>query len=685
MPLNGNFTSYELPKSDLLQKHLMKQSSFVPQNGIGVNNVNGQQAPNVHSGVQNAPYLNNGNNSATTPSVLHTSPEQDVYDKKNTPSIKPSNNNSKNAKIAAASLGGIMVIAAGTLIGKTNAGRKLLKQTGSLISTACEKTLQKLRNSFGSEKVDNIIRGFFDFRDNKLAKFNAVPENLVNGKDVFSRNAADFVTGRKVDMSKLSGSKKKAVEIYKATVGRILSWFHLLDKHTTKLYENESIKGGVKKYVKASSKYSEYSATTRDQIKKALSQNPDKKFKIAGKEQTGSELLKSVESLFDDTGKKVANLTSEANAKGRMTGYNNMLKGLDKEGNKTAQSLTERATDGFMEKIRGKKAKDLLTEPIAGTILQNDKIHYAQGVKSTVDSITRTASTVIEETAGDIASLKKVLGTSDIDTYTEIDKTIRLFDRYKKTIFDGTMSSAKVQNEICNKLDDLIIRVSNSNNPNSAKAIETLQNVKKSLSGTIKGGATEEIMDIAREVLDTETYNKIVLPKYKNFQKSLQGAYHNEVSDVLDKLRDVNCGSAPTDFMTLIGSTVLFGVYAAQAEDNNERVSLTLTTGLPLISTMGTNLICAMKSISGGKSMAISLLAGAVTKKVCDGLNKIFRKSKGLDQNNKPSVVTINDYIPYKNKFGELFMVPPDTNINTLNNKTLNAAQMQQIGAVRLS
>lgn len=41
-----------------------------------------------------------------------------------------------------------------------NAGRKLLKQTGSLISTACEKTLQKLRNSFGSEKVDNIIRGF---------------------------------------------------------------------------------------------------------------------------------------------------------------------------------------------------------------------------------------------------------------------------------------------------------------------------------------------------------------------------------------------------------------------------------------------------------------------------------------------------------------------------------------------
>ncbi len=30
-------------------------------------------------------------------------------------------------------------------------------------------------------------------------------------------------------------------------------------------------------------------------------------------------------------------------------------------------------------------------------------------------------------------------------------------------------------------------------------------------------------------------------------------------------------------------------------------------------------------------------------------------------------------------------MVPPGTDINTLNNKTLNAAQIQQIGTVRLS
>jgi len=59
---------------------------------------------------------------------------------------------------------------------------------------------------------------------------------------------------------------------------------------------------------------------------------------------------------------------------------------------------------------------------------------------------------------------------------------------------------------------------SKSNNPKGQEAIKTLEKVKKSLTN-IKGGSVEEIMDIAHEVLDAETYNKLVLPQYKNFQK----------------------------------------------------------------------------------------------------------------------------------------------------------------------
>ncbi len=182
--------------------------------------------------------------------------------------LKRKKNATKSAKIAAASLSGVMLIAGATLLGKTKAGKKLVKKTGLLLSSGCEKALQKLRGKVGSEKVDNAIRGFYDFRDNKLTKMNAVPENLVNGKDVFSRNVADIVTGRRLDIANMTGFKKTAAEIYKTTIGKVLSWFHLLDKHATKLYENESIKGGVKKYVKASSNYGEYSTTTLAELKK---------------------------------------------------------------------------------------------------------------------------------------------------------------------------------------------------------------------------------------------------------------------------------------------------------------------------------------------------------------------------------------------------------------------------------
>ena len=65
--------------------------------------------------------------------------------------------------------------------------------------------------------------------------------------------------------------------------------------------------------------------------------------------------------------------------------------------------------------------------------------------------------------------------------------------------------------------------------------------------------------------------------------------------------------------------------------------------------------------------MAVSLAVGGVTKFICDKINKAFRKSKGLDENSKPSVVTIDDYIPYRNKFGEIFMVPAGADVSKLN------------------
>ena len=63
--------------------------------------------------------------------------------------------------------------------------------------------------------------------------------------------------------------------------------------------------------------------------------------------------------------------------------------------------------------------------------------------------------------------------------------------------------------------------------------------------------------------------------------------------------------------------------------------------------------------------MAVSLLAGAVIKKICGGLNKTYRSHRGLDENAKASVTTFDDYInPYKDKIENIIFVSPDGNQN---------------------
>ena len=178
----------------------------------------------------------------------------------------------------------------------------------------------------------------------------------------------------------------------------------------------------------------------------------------------------------------------------------------------------------------------------------------------------------------------------------------------------------------------------------------------------MKTGETEELMNALRQILEPETYVDIVKPGIKRFQNALNKACSLEMNDTIDKLRDVNCGSAPSDIGGMMLSTGLLGLYAAQADDTDERVGVALTTGLPILSTMGTCLFAAINQISGKKALLLGSAVGLASKTICDGLNKLYRKHRGLDENAKPSIVTIDDYInPYINKFEQTFFEPVNT------------------------
>ena len=100
----------------------------------------------------------------------------------------------------------------------------------------------------------------------------------------------------------------------------------------------------------------------------------------------------------------------------------------------------------------------------------------------------------------------------------------------------------------------------------------------------------------------------------KGASKELESAineYNEMIYTMVSKLRDINCGSAPTDYMTMIGSAGALGIAAANADDKKERRSILVELGIPLISTLGCSFIANAKLLSG----AVGLLTGFIVGK----------------------------------------------------------------------
>lgn len=81
---------------------------------------------------------------------------------------------------------------------------------------------------------------------------------------------------------------------------------------------------------------------------------------------------------------------------------------------------------------------------------------------------------------------------------------------------------------------------------------------------------------------------------------------------LLPKMRDINCGSAPTDLLTVIISTLGLGAATITADNNEERKSILANLGIPLLATLGSTTYGTMKALAGPKSLVFGLIAGQI-------------------------------------------------------------------------
>lgn len=624
--LNGNIVKPAYGMSDLLQKHLQR-SALTTQTPV---------------------YIPNSN----TTSSWYTPDSNTVQDK---------NNKSKKAKIAAASLITTLVIAGTSVFGiliTRKDGKGLVKKLVSKIARSVENQLSQMHQIDKNGKAGKILEKLYKMEETASEYGNSV-ENVVNGKDVLTRGIIAKIDPRNMDVENTGFVKKT----YKTIMGKLIDIYNKFDAATTKIYKDKGLEKLTSLYENALNSTKQFDDNVIEALNKLKkTANLDDVIDCNGAQRRVGDIISDIENKITKKQELFKKSFAKEKVAERVEDFDNFL-----VNGENGVSLTEKTTNGFLEKIREKDFKGLLTDPIARGIIKDEKARRVASIRAAKDTLTNNLNTVLDANKEAFSGIRKLIQPSDIDSISKYNETIRLVDRYKRTSFKTANAAKEAKNKLFVKLDDLRNSLQAGNADDSA--IKELDSFKASVNN-IKPGETEDIMSALKAVLDNETYANTIEPACKNALKALHKACSMEMNDTMDKLRDINCGSAPTDFLTLITSAGGLLLYLAQADNNDERVSLGLTTGLPLISTVGTNLYGAINQFSGRKSMLFSLGTAFITTRICKKLDKAYKKSRGLDENAKPSVVTIDDYISYLdpakntvgNKFASMFGLADNKN-----------------------
>ena len=144
-------------------------------------------------------------------------------------------------------------------------------------------------------------------------------------------------------------------------------------------------------------------------------------------------------------------------------------------------------------------------------------------------------------------------------------------------------------------------------------------------------GELQQMVDIYKAIstYHTAPVEKHVQKAIKSFDKSL----NLETVEFFNKIRDLRLGSAPTDVLSIVASGGMIGYGLAKAHNSDERWEVTLTSGIPIIGTIGTALYCTAQLVSGSKGMIIAGASGIVLKYVGEFANYLRLKT----QNNAKS------------------------------------------------
>lgn len=240
----------------------------------------------------------------------------------------------------------------------------------------------------------------------------------------------------------------------------------------------------------------------------------------------------------------------------------------------------------------------------------------------------------------EVAKLREKFSTSFMDNYRGAYFQLKKFSRksdpadvierrtikhLKELLLECKKAGKFDENSKKNILGQLrILQEKHPDNERIQKIINIITEDKK--------GELQCIMEKYKRNLSPEEYQKLEKSVNK-FLDSLHVAIDNETDKLFDKVRDLKIGSAPKDTLGVLASIGAVGWGLSKADNNDERVSVSLKYGIPAIGGVLTALYCTLGLVAAGPSLLIGLASGIAISKIgtiADNMRKRYKKNQPI-------------------------------------------------------
>ena len=538
--------------------------------------------------------VNNANGNINTFKKFAQNKNENFFMQTNTATTTPTNDTSqkhshKKRNIALSVGGSALLVGAGILV----LSRGLPKNTTKYLEKVKEYLERKLAKSDlkGSDRWN-------EFYIYSLRKVNSFMEK--------AQSINNFTSLKDVLFKKLMGKTKFTQNIH----NRISQFFEGISRKTV-----------VSSYKSTGKKFNKMFGSLDNLDKRILSQNPDELITINGKTLTKRQWVEIAQNHRKSIKGAVETFISSAQQSDR-------YKYIKSVTSKLYGQFWDESFKDFWSKNNKFRRKEMWQTFIPEEKIAAGKTSLAEQVSTIRNKITYANADKLNLMETELKKLEELIIPSDKEGL-DLIKKLKWFLKNPDGIGENSQIFKKELSKVLERplqegLDKSIISNQTNLRRSYVKSILDLMDNKNS-------GELQEMLAIYEKIAPYEL--SLVRPQVTKAVKAFDKSLNLETVEFFDKARDLALGSAPTDVLSIIASGGMIGYGLAKAKDNDERWSVTLTSGVPIIGAIGTSLICTAKLISGSKSMVIGGISGLILGQV-GKFADLIRKKQSKNHSN---------------------------------------------------